>query len=96
MNWATVKDCRRKLAQETGAILKDWGGRIHVALIYPNRYSVGMSNLGLQTIYRLANSFDQVVFERVFFEGHEPASLESQRPLSDFDVFAFSFSYEHD
>ncbi|MFO8009547.1 MAG: radical SAM protein [Dehalococcoidia bacterium] len=96
MNWITIKECRRRLAGEEGVISRDWGGRIHIALIYPNSYSLGMSNLGFQAIYGLCNSYDQVVCERVFWEGHEPVSLESQRPLGDFDIIAFSFSYEHD
>ena len=96
MNWKTLKEARRKLAAEQGTIFKDWGGRVHIALIYPNSYSLGMSNLGFQAIYGLFNQYDRVVCERVFNEGHEPISLESQRPLGDFDILAFSFSYEPD
>jgi len=96
MNWKTVKEAREKLAREQGTIFKDWGGRIHVALIYPNSYSSGMSNLGFQTIYGFLNQYDRIVCERVFYDGCEPVSLESQRPLPDFDILAFSFSYELD
>ncbi|MDY6910930.1 MAG: radical SAM protein [Chloroflexota bacterium] len=96
MDWETIKDCRRKLGREEGPICKNWGGRIHIALVYPNYYSLGMSNLGFQAIYGLLNGFNNVVCERVFCEGHEPISLESQRPLSDFDILAFSISYEYD
>ncbi len=67
-----------------------------MALVYPNSYLLGMSNLGFQALYRLLNGYDQIVCERVFWEGSEPVSLESQRPLGDFDILAFSFSYEHD
>ena len=53
MAWDEIKQSRRRLSREQGAILKDWGGRISVALIYPNSYYLGMSNLGFQTIYGL-------------------------------------------
>ncbi|RLC70451.1 MAG: radical SAM protein, partial [Chloroflexi bacterium] len=89
---------RRRLTRERGTILKDWGGKTPIALIYPNTYYIGMSNLGFQTIYRLLNSYDDIVCERVFWEDREkePLSVESQRPLSDFAVLAFSISYELD
>ena len=56
------------LHEENGAIIKDWGGRLPIALIYPNSYYLGMSNLGIHVIYRLLNSHRQVVCERVFWE----------------------------
>ncbi|HAZ31489.1 MAG TPA: radical SAM protein [Dehalococcoidia bacterium] len=96
MNWKTLKEARGKLAAEQGTIFKDWGGRIHIALVYPNSYSSGMSNLGFQTIYGFLNQYDRVVCERAFYDGCESVSLESQRPLTDFDILAFSFSYELD
>jgi radical SAM superfamily enzyme YgiQ (UPF0313 family) len=61
-----------------------------------------MSNLGIHAIYRLLNSYNEVVCERAFWEIENrdkrlpPISLESQRPLSDFAVLAFSVSYELD
>ena len=60
-----------------------------------------MSSLGFQTIYGLLNSYDNIVCERIFWEPKKvktetPISLESQRPLPDFDVLAFSISYELD
>ena len=91
-----------QLSREEGTITKDWGGRLPVALIYPNSYYLGMSNLGVHTIYALLNSYSEVVGERVFWEREHldkkisPLSLESKRPLSDFAVLAFSVSYELD
>jgi radical SAM family uncharacterized protein len=84
--------------QETGIIRKNWGGRIRVALIYPNAYHVGMSSLGFQTVYRLFNELDPVVCERVFLPeaGGPVLSVESGRPLGDFDAAAVSVSYESD
>ena len=108
MRWDKSKRARQlktrteRLSQEAGTIIKDWGGRCPVALIYPNSYYLGMSNLGIHAIYRLLNSYRQVVCERVFWEKENqdkhlsPSSLESQRPLSDFAVLAFSISYELD
>jgi len=91
------------LAAEIGTIRKGWGGKISVALAYPNYYHVGMSNLGFQTVYRLINDLEDVVCERVFLseeeEGRAPdslRSLESGRRLADFDIIAFSISFEND
>jgi radical SAM superfamily enzyme YgiQ (UPF0313 family) len=61
-----------------------------------------MSNLGIHTIYKLLNDYDDVVCERVFWEKDNtdentpPVSIESHRPLTDFSVLAFSISYELD
>ena len=46
-----IKKAKRRLSRERGTIHKDWGGRIPIALIYPNSYYLGMSNLGFQTTY---------------------------------------------
>jgi radical SAM superfamily enzyme YgiQ (UPF0313 family) len=78
-----------------------------VALAFPNTYFVGMSNLGLQTVYRLFNGDERIVCERVFLPpkqelaalagGRTPlVTLESQTPVRDFDIFAFSVSFEWD
>ncbi|HEX3179174.1 MAG TPA: radical SAM protein [Methylomirabilota bacterium] len=86
---------------------KDWGGRVSIALVYPNTYPVGMSNLGFQTIYRHLNALPDVVCERAFMPeaadldemrrtSTPPLSLESQRPLTDFQLIGFSVTYEGD
>lgn len=59
---------RARLAREQGTIFKDWGGRVPVALCYPNTYAVGMANLGFQTVYALLNARPEFVCERVFAE----------------------------
>lgn len=88
---------REQLGREQNAVIKDWGGRLPVALVYPNRYYVGMSNLGVHAIYRLLNSESNLVCERAFWEGARPVvSIETQRPLRDFAVLAFSVPYELD
>jgi len=86
-----------RLAGEQGTIVKDWGGRLAVALVYPNTYHVGMSSLGLHALYRLFNQYDDVVCERAFWDNaHAPLALESQRPLTDFSALACTVSYELD
>ena len=109
--WYTRASMKRKaealLTQEQGTVRKDWGGRLRFALVYPNSYAVGMSNLGFQAIYRHLNQIPDVVCERVFFpdpadlEEHRrtrtpPLSLESGRPLADFHLVGFSITYEGD
>jgi len=85
---------------ETGAVRKGWKGRIHVGLVYPNHYPVGMSNLGFQTVYRLLNDIDHVLCERVFLPEEKGSlsirSIESGRHLREFDIIAFSISFEND
>src|SRR5215510_2112688 len=102
------QNIRQHLQAERGTILKEAGqARIRFALAYPNTYFVGMSNLGMQTIYRVLNQRPDTVCERVFLPAAEEQewyvsgktpllSLEAQRPLGDFDVIGFSVSYEND
>lgn len=99
MRWEFISEAKRILAREQGTIYKDWGGKLPIALAYPNTYHVGMSNLGLQTVYRLLNQRADVVCERVFYRGAGSGpliSLESQRDVKDFAVLAFSISFEMD
>lgn len=87
---------------ETGTIRKRWQGHKRVALVYPNYYKVGMANLGFQSVYALLNGLDGVLCERAFLpesDENRPGSLrtiESGRPLLDFDCVAFSLSFEND
>src|SRR5437867_1924232 len=107
MSWNLKKKAQALLAEEQGTFHKEWGGKVTVALVYPNTYAVGMSNLGFQTIYWHLNQLPDVVCERVFLPeagdveelvrtGEGPFSLESLRPLRDFDVVGFSVTYEGD
>ena len=103
-SWQQQERARDTLAREVGFVRKPHVDRIRVVLSFPNTYYVGMSNLGLQTVYRLFNELDDVVCERCFLpprserEGRtEPLiTLESQSLVSDFDVLAFSVSFEWD
>ena len=87
---------------ESGAVKKQHAGRLTVALVYPNTYPVGMSNLGFLTVYRLLNGFDHVVCERAFLPAgkDDPAlgihAVESGKPIGNFDIVAFSLSFEND
>jgi radical SAM superfamily enzyme YgiQ (UPF0313 family) len=84
---------------ERGSVHKDPGGRLRVALVYPNAYRLGMANLGLHAAYRLFNEHPRALCERAFVpdeEGAEPRTLESGRALRDFDVVAFTLSFEED
>ena len=80
MTWDEVKKARRRLSREQDIITKDWGGKIPVALIYPNSYYLGMSNLGLHAIYKLLNSYDKVVCERAFWEKDTKQILSLESP----------------
>lgn len=69
-----------------------------MALVYPNAWRLGMANLGVHAVYRLANEHAGTACERAFLpeDGGEPRSVESGRPLREFDVVAFSLSFEDD
>jgi radical SAM superfamily enzyme YgiQ (UPF0313 family) len=96
MTWQQIEEAKRRLANERGTIHRDWGGRLPIALVFPNTYYLGMSSLALHALYRLWNSRDDVVCERVFTDLTPPLSLESGAPLDYFPVVAFSISYEMD
>ncbi|MBN2809303.1 MAG: radical SAM protein [Deltaproteobacteria bacterium] len=98
-------------APEKGALRKNWGGRLPLALGYPNHYSLAMSNLGFQTVYHLLNRDARVVAERFYLpekgasgsvpgsEGCSSAPLltqESRRPVAETRALIFSVSFERD
>ena len=98
---------REILAREVGFVQKPHRGRLRVALAFPNTYFVGMSSLGFQTVYRLFNDLDEAVCERVFLppkqelqaqlaSGAPLLTVESQTPVREFDILAFSVSFEWD
>lgn len=91
---------------EWNSTLKDWDATfLKVALAYPDLYEIGMSNLALPILYELLNGQSDVLVERVFAPwtdmeaalrqaGMPLLSLESGKPLADFDVIGFSLGYE--
>jgi radical SAM superfamily enzyme YgiQ (UPF0313 family) len=106
-SWQQRERARETLAKEVGYVLKPHGGKLRIALAFPNTYFVGMSNLGLQTMYRLFNAEPDIVCERVFLppksevaaqltSGARLVTIESQTLVREFEIFAFSVSFEWD
>lgn len=106
---------RKELQQALEALTREEVNRVgcdtkkphKVALVYPNTYFVGMSNLGLQIIYEEINEREDSVAERVFLpskkemEAYERTrtplmSVESQRYLCDFEVIGMDITFEMD
>jgi radical SAM family uncharacterized protein len=91
---------------EWNSTVKDWDKTfIKVALIYPDLYEIGMSNIAIPILYDQLNNQPDVLAERVFApwvdmeavmraEGTPLFSLESKRPLKDFNPIGFSLGYE--
>ena len=105
MAWKQISELKSILAKEKGYSIK--GGRFKVALTYPNFYHVGMSNLGLHIIYQMLNSRAEISCERFFLPNEKIIaeieranssllSVETQTPLNNFNVVAFSISFEQD
>ncbi len=102
------KQNNSQLAGETGTIFHSWSEkRYRIALIYPNTYHHGMSNLGFLTVYHLINQRNDCLCERFFLPeqgessrlskgGASLVSFESGHQLTDFDLIAFSISFEND
>ncbi|MDD5285967.1 MAG: radical SAM protein [Desulfuromonadaceae bacterium] len=109
MSWKIKQKLRAMLAAETNLCSKGHGrgGDLTVCLVYPNSYRTGMGSLGFQTVYRLLADCPELQCERAFLpdrddldefrrSGSPLLSLESQRPLANFDLIAFSTSFEPD
>jgi radical SAM superfamily enzyme YgiQ (UPF0313 family) len=73
-------------------------GRTKVALVFPNSYYLGMSSLGFQVILDEFNKHPDVSCQRVFYQESDgvPKSFETQENLTEFDIVAFSVSFELD
>lgn len=106
MNKRITESYRRKLDGEEGYTVKR-GAPLRIALAYPNTYGIGMANLGFQSMYELFNKIPDVSCERVFLpdideireyeKSHATlVSLETQTEVRDFDLLAFSISFETD
>lgn len=107
MAWNLKAELRRQLEQEQGYVIYPAGGRERFALVYPNSYHVGMSNLGIHIIYELLNRRPDTACERLFLPekksleryertGTPLMSLETQTPLFRFPVIGFAVSFEMD
>ena len=96
----------RYVGGEYNSVVKDWDKtEIKVALAFPDIYDLGMSNLGIMNLYNQVNLRDNMLAERVFspwldmeaiMREHEIPlySLESKRPVNEFDVLGISLPYE--
>lgn len=106
MNRRIIDSYKKKLAVEEDYTIRHGAG-LRIALCYPNTHAIGMANLGLHTMYELFNNIPDVACERVFLPDPDELkeyeksrtpllSLETQTPVRDFDVVAFSISFETD
>jgi len=89
----------RPIIPESNVIRKNWRKvDLRIALCYPNVYRAGMTGLPIRLLYALLNSREDIACERFFIPTRNEGlvSLESQRPLKDFDAIAFSLQYEED
>jgi len=100
---ARTTDRIARLAAERRLFSPGPSGPLQVCLVYPNTYPVGMANLGFQALLRLLGEDPRVTVDRAFLpDGPRAAwprtlrSLEQDRPVRDFDVVAFSISFETD
>lgn len=93
------------IGNEYNLVKKDPGDKIKVALAFPDTYEVGMSNLGFSIIYDIINRREDSLAERIFAPWVDMErllrdrkipllTLESGRSISEFDILAFSISYE--
>ena len=71
MSWKIIEKYRRILSSERGATPKNWGGKLTVCIVYPNRYRTAMSNLGFQAVYALLNAHPDILCERAFLPDPE-------------------------
>lgn len=103
--WLLEERARARRDGETILFPKKQAGRLRVCLVYPNRYAVGMGNLGFHAVYEIFDQHPDSVCERAFLPDEDEApligrgdlrSLESQTRVQDFDIIAFSVSFETD
>ena len=102
----TVQKPGRYTGGELNQIVKDWTEvQTKVALVFPDIYDLGMSNLGVAVLYELINQRENALAERAYApwldmeeamrENQIPLySLETKHALADFDIIGFSLPYE--
>ncbi|SHM07213.1 radical SAM family uncharacterized protein [Caldanaerovirga acetigignens] len=99
MNWKLRFKMEKLKEQEINLVPEKSFGSvpINVALVFPNAYELGMTNLGFQAIYREINSRMDSLGHRAFlFKGFPPYTIEALKPLSEYDIIGFSVSFEMD
>jgi hypothetical protein len=103
VNLSLFQKPSRYINNEVNAVHKE--APVKVALAFPDIYEIGMSHLGLKILYKIINDLPYASAERVFSpwvdleaemteKGILISSLESNRPLRDFDIVGFSLQYE--
>jgi radical SAM superfamily enzyme YgiQ (UPF0313 family) len=96
-----------RIAKEKVLYERRPGGSIPVCVVYPNTYRLGMANLGFQSIYHIFETDARVAADRAFLPDRDELdaidhgsehllSFETGRPLADFEIIAFSISFETD
>jgi radical SAM family uncharacterized protein len=102
----TVRRPGRYVGGEYNSVVKDWdAASVRVCLAFPDIYDLGMSNLGVAILYDVLNALPDTVAERVYLPwvdmivamreaGIPLYSLESKRPVADFDIVGFSLPSE--
>ncbi|MBP2653070.1 MAG: hypothetical protein H6Q73_639 [Firmicutes bacterium] len=107
MSWQLREKLQKTLIAELGAQVYAPGSRKGFVLAYPNTYNVGMSNLGFQIIYQEINRRGDTACERLFLPDKKDTdeyrrtntpllTLETQRPVHEFEILAFAVSFEMD
>jgi radical SAM superfamily enzyme YgiQ (UPF0313 family) len=103
LNWRFIREIRKVFEEERGYKLHKRGGDVNILLIFPNRYSLSISNLGYLTIYKLFNEQKGILCERAYIPENFPKetkfpllSIETQKSAKEFDILAFSLSFELD
>ena len=99
--WSILSEIGRRVGDEEGTLRKE--AAVRVALCHPTPYAAAMSSLGFQTIYREIHRHSGACAERAFLpdhpekyrNSHTPVlTYESQTPISDCPIVAFSVAYE--
>src|SRR5690242_1869671 len=101
------KRAQERMERERVLFQRHLGGDVSVCIIYPNTYPVAMANLGFQAIYRIFDTEPGIAADRAYLpdpeelqametRGERLLSFEQGRPLSDFDILAFSIAFETD
>jgi radical SAM superfamily enzyme YgiQ (UPF0313 family) len=101
------KRAEERIERERVLFERHHGGDVSACIIYPNTYPLAMANLGFQAIYRIFDAEPSIEADRAYLpdaderqameaRGEQLLSFEQGRPLSDFDILAFSISFETD
>lgn len=101
-----VKKPSQYIGKEFNRVVKDWADvQVRMALVFPDRYEIGMSHQGLQILYHIVNGRKEYLAERAYVpdldmeellrKNEVPLfSIESKRALKEFDVLGITLPYE--